>query len=240
MNLVSIATGALLAKDLIGSKKSNRSSGTKKGGSKGIGTFGKIVLAVGGAYVANKLIASYSKSSVQDEAGNGTKDGNAAAFALQLYEALNGGFLDLGWGTDEDVIIQVANQVKAQGINDLVIEKYRALYNRSLNNDLTSDGVFITYYNIINGVTPAKNNTGGTSDRQLTKGATIYGRGGYNIRTIYGAVVRMSIAGEAWQIVNWKTETYGGTNGIWVEVKKKDINIVTTYKIFVKGLYFKP
>lgn len=237
MSLVNIATGALLAKDLFGSKKSNRTSGTRKGGSKGLGTFGKIILAVGGAYVANKFIAGYSKSNVEDSAGTNTKDGIAASYAIRLYEAMFGG-LFFGLGTDDAEIKAVATLVKADKNNELVIAKYRTLYGNSLNTDLQKDGVFNDYYNIINGTT-TPTNTGGTKTRTFSVGATIYGFGGYNVRTINGAFVRSSVNMEEWQIVNWKTETLAGTKGVWVEVKKKGINIVTTYKIISKGLYFK-
>lgn len=237
MSLVNIATGALLAKDLFGSKKSNRSSGTKKGGSKGIGTFGKIVLAVGGAYVANKLIANYSKAKTEDQAYDGTKEGYAVAYAQRLSEAFD--WTIFGWGTDVAEVKKIALLVKSQNINTLVVQKYRDLYNRSLNEDLKSEGVYNTYYDIINGTTTETTNTGGTKPRTLSVGATIYGYGGYNVRTIKGAFVRSSVNMEEWQIVSWKTETLAGTNGVWVEVKKKGINIVTTYKIISKGLYFK-
>jgi hypothetical protein len=155
---------------------------------------------------------------------------------------LGGYFAD---GTNEKEVELIAKEVGLVKGYAKLSEAYKVLFGDDLQASLLEDGVlqiFNTAYQNASGSTaprPTPNTNVPSGERQLTKGATIYAYAGWRLRTINGAIVRNTTAGEEFQIVSWKTETIAGTTGIWVEVKKKGITNITTYKIFLKGLYFK-
>ena len=141
MSLVNVATGVLLAKDLLGSK-GTKAKGTKAKSS-GTGTFGKIAIAVGGAIAVNWVYQKYLKTSLTDSAGDGTKQGKVSDYAQRLYDAFFPSGQSYIWdGTDESKVIQVASEVRVNNLHAETVAAYRTLFNRSLVDDLRSEGVY--------------------------------------------------------------------------------------------------
>lgn len=155
-----------------------------------------------------------------------------------------GGYFDDG--TNENEVKQIAKEVGLVKGYAKLSEAYKVLFGDDLQQALIADDVLndfnVAYQGTAGTATPkaTPNTTTPTNGtRGLTVGAKIYSYGGWIVSNINNTPIRNSVLGEAWQIVDWKTETIRNTSGIWVQVKKKDINQVTVYKIFSKGLYFK-
>ena len=236
--LINALSVGLIAKDLLGGKKTESTPQSTGGG---LGTFGKIALTAGGWYVATKVYSAYQKKQTEDEAGSNTKDGQASLLAIQIYDA----FFPLGTpsipdGTNETQFRTAIEAAKSQNIVDLVIQKYRTLYNRGLVQDATSEGVLDIYNEVVSGKTTPTTPT--TPKKNLSVGMTVYSYGGWNLRgrDNSNVISRKSVAGESFIVSSWKQETIAGQSGIWVIVYKKISNSQQEwFKIFINGLYTK-
>ncbi len=83
---------------------------------------------------AKDIVDQKQKDAVADEYSDSTKNGLAAQYAAQFYQAVD------GIGTDETMIFNTANAMYRNGIPfDLVNKAYKNLYNANLLEDLQGD-----------------------------------------------------------------------------------------------------
>ena len=108
-----------------------------------------IILVVVAYYFLSRFIKDLQKQTILDNAGNSPE----TTFAIRLYAAFHP-YVDWGgWlpdGTDEEEVIAVAKAMKPYKNYTAVSQKYRAIYNRDLANDLSDEGVYNDFFNNYN------------------------------------------------------------------------------------------
>lgn len=102
------------------------------------------IIVVVGYFVIDQFIKAQRKKAILDEAPNNVE----TTFAVRLYTAFHP-ITDWEWfpdGTDENEVIAVAKAMKKYKNYFAVSQKYRAIYNRELTSDLSSEGVYNLFF----------------------------------------------------------------------------------------------
>ncbi len=111
------------------------------------------IATASGVFLAGRHF--YKKSKANNVEKKSLQEGNPATYAKQLKMAFDNDTW-FGWGTNEEQVFQVFNQIPSKAFYQKVQNAYADLYGRSLNSDL-EDELSSNDYNTVIRILSSKN-----------------------------------------------------------------------------------